>query len=83
MRKLWATVMLHTMCKWFGHTKPLYRPLYRPWEWKHADHADHGVEMPYWLRPRVDAAVYSGQCERCWRVIDEKKYVELKARSIL
>jgi hypothetical protein len=78
MRKLWANLMLMTVCKVFGHTKPLWRPLFQPWKY-----AEHGVEMPYWLRPRVDDAVYSGQCQRCWRVIDERKYVELKGRGAL
>ena len=76
MRKLWANLMLVTVCKWFGHTQPLWRPLFRPWNVGQ-------VDLPYWLRPRVPEAVYSGQCQRCWRVIDEQKYVELKGRGAL
>jgi hypothetical protein len=55
-----AAIKYHLICRWFGHTKPLYRPLYRSW---------YGL-----------GEVCSGQCERCWQVIDERRNVVLKGR---
>ncbi len=62
MRKIWADILHHTICRWYGHTKPLWRRMYSQWY--------------------TGETLWSGQCERCWRVIDERRTVISKASPI-
>jgi hypothetical protein len=66
IRRIWSEICFRTICKWFGHGEIIWRPpIFVPWYLEHVP-----------LHP----VLWSGQCERCWRVVKESQYVEIKGR---